>query len=82
MKVFQQLIKRFLRFGAGDSLIRHLSSVGAKGAESGDKERQTWHPFHSDVQFLRSDRGRNVFICEALPRGWAFHVLLLIEPVK
>jgi hypothetical protein len=30
-----------------------MSSVGAKGAESGGKERQIRRPFHPDVQFLR-----------------------------
>jgi hypothetical protein len=31
-----------------------MSSVGAKGAESGGKERQIRRPFHPDVQFLRT----------------------------
>ena len=31
-----------------------VSSVGAKGAESGGKERQIQRPFHPDVQFLRT----------------------------
>jgi hypothetical protein len=30
-----------------------MSSVGVKGAESGDKERQIRRPFHQDVQLLR-----------------------------
>jgi hypothetical protein len=33
--------------------IRPLSSVGAKGAESGIKRRQIRRPFHPDVQIPR-----------------------------
>jgi len=35
------------------SLNSTLSSVGAKGAESGGKDRQIRRPFHLDVQILR-----------------------------
>src|SRR5277367_2684775 len=34
-----------------DSELNPLSSVGAKGAESGGKERQIRRPFHSDYYF-------------------------------
>src|SRR2546423_4496973 len=44
---------RDLSQGGRDSRIRPLSSVGAKGAESGGKSRQIRRPFHPDYYFLR-----------------------------
>ena len=45
---------RDLSQGGRDSRIRPLSSVGAKGAESGGKSRQIRRPFHPDYYFLRT----------------------------
>ena len=40
--------------------VTPMSSVGAKRAESGGKERQIRLPFHLDVQFLRKEWRKNV----------------------
>jgi hypothetical protein len=44
---------KFGRLERAGILKRPLSSVGVKGAESGDKLRTIRRPFHPDVQFLR-----------------------------
>jgi hypothetical protein len=61
--------------------IRPLSSVGAKGAESGGKRRQIRRPFHPDVQIPRTIRVKRVAKPDPVKAQAADHPpLLFTEP--